>query len=106
MRKTEFNVRPRKQMSRMYAKNRIQCASESVDEPNVWEKPSTIKGINPSESAESGRHEEIKGKNPSNSAKSGRHGEIKGINPFESAESERHGEIKGKNPSEPAQSGQ
>ncbi|MEI2400385.1 hypothetical protein [Paenibacillus phytohabitans] len=86
--------------------------------PETWE----IKGINPfdsaesgrqagirgksaPESAESGRYEEIRGINPSNSAESGRYEEIRGINPSDSAESGRYEEIKGINPSNSAESG-
>ncbi len=42
MRKTEYNVPPVSLTSRMYAKNRIQCATGIVNEANVCEKPNTI----------------------------------------------------------------
>jgi hypothetical protein len=42
MRKTEYNVPPVTLTSRMYAKNRIQCADGNVNEPNVCEKPNTM----------------------------------------------------------------
>jgi hypothetical protein len=70
------------------------CIWNSTESPEVgaWK----IKGINPSDSGESGRQEEIKGINPSDSAESGRQEEIKGINPSESAESGRQAGMRGK----------
>ncbi|AIQ28716.1 hypothetical protein P40081_11405 [Paenibacillus sp. FSL P4-0081] len=44
MRKTEYNVRRIAQMGPMYAKNRIQCAADSANGPDVCEKPNTMCG--------------------------------------------------------------
>ncbi|KHL95475.1 hypothetical protein QW71_12220 [Paenibacillus sp. IHB B 3415] len=61
MRKTEYNVPMMGKTSRMYAKNRIQCSNDRVDEPDVCEKPNTMWGMNTFESAESGMDDILQG---------------------------------------------
>jgi hypothetical protein len=44
MRKTEYNVRLTAQTDLMYVENRIQCAANRVNGPDVCEKPNTMCG--------------------------------------------------------------